>query len=53
MERPQGQTTFQQKSDVETSVEMLYPLFWDIYEREEIPSEWKEGYIINLPKKGI
>lgn len=40
------------KADVETSVEMLYPLFQDLWEKEEVPSEWKEGYIIKLPKKG-
>ena len=27
-------------------------LFTKIWEREEIPAEWKEGIIIKLPKKG-
>ena len=40
------------KADVETSTEMLYPLFRDIWEKEEVPAEWKEGYLIKLPKKG-
>ena len=40
------------KADAETSVEMPYPLFRDIWEKEEVPSEWKEGYLIKLPKKG-
>lgn len=40
------------KADVDTSVEMLYPLFQDIWEKEEVSSEWKEGYPIKLPKKG-
>ena len=40
------------KADVETSVEMLYPLFRDIWEKEEVPADWKEGYLIKLPKKG-
>lgn len=40
------------KADVETSVEMLYPLFQDIWEKEKVPSEWKEGQLIKLPKKG-
>lgn len=40
------------KADVDTSVEMLYPLCRDIWEKEEVPSEWKEGYLIKLPKKG-
>lgn len=40
------------KADVETSVEMLYPLFCDIWEKEDTPPEWKEAYLIKLPKKG-
>ena len=37
--------------DIETSLELLYPLFKNIWE-EEVLSEWKEGHLINLPKKG-
>ncbi|KAK7095834.1 hypothetical protein V1264_005198 [Littorina saxatilis] len=40
------------KADLATSVEMLYPLFFKIWEEEQVPSEWKEGYLIKLPKKG-
>ena len=40
------------KADVNTSVEMLYSLFEEIWEKEEIPAEWKEGYLIKIPKKG-
>ena len=40
------------KGDVTTSVEMLYSLFEEIWEKEEIPAEWKEGYLIKIPKKG-
>lgn len=40
------------KADLETTVEMLYPLFEKIWEEEEVPSDWKEGYLIKLPKKG-
>lgn len=40
------------KADMETSVEMLYPLFCDIWEKEDIPPKWKEGYLIKLPKRG-
>ena len=39
------------KGDVTTSVEMLYSLFEEIWEKEEIPAEWKEGYLIKIPKK--
>lgn len=31
------------KADVDTSVELLYPLFSRIWEEEEIPTEWKGG----------
>ena len=40
------------KADIETSVVMLYPLFEKIWEVEEEPLDWKEGYLIKLPKKG-
>ncbi|XP_028649227.2 LOW QUALITY PROTEIN: uncharacterized protein LOC114645554 [Erpetoichthys calabaricus] len=40
------------KADLEASVEMLYPLFEKIWEEEEIPTDWKEGYLVKLPKKG-
>ncbi|XP_052212089.1 uncharacterized protein LOC127831138 [Dreissena polymorpha] len=31
------------KADVETSVDLLHPLFSKIWEKEEIPTEWKKG----------
>ena len=40
------------KGDVTTSVEMSYSLFEEIWEKEDIPAEWKEGYLIKIPKKG-
>ncbi|KAH3825197.1 hypothetical protein DPMN_127070 [Dreissena polymorpha] len=40
-------------ADVKTSVDLLHPLFSKIWEEEEIPTEWKEGYLIKLPKKGV
>ena len=40
------------KADLETSVEMLHPLFMKIWEQEQVPSDWKEGYLIKIPKKG-
>ena len=40
------------KMDIEETVEMLHPLFVKIWEEEQVPSEWKEGYLIKLPKKG-
>jgi hypothetical protein len=41
------------KSDVETTADMLLPLFENIWEEEEIPTDWKDGHIIKLPKKGV
>ena len=40
------------KAAMETATNMLYSLFNKIWEREEIPAEWKEGILIKLPKKG-
>ncbi|KAJ8371079.1 hypothetical protein SKAU_G00111070 [Synaphobranchus kaupii] len=40
------------KADMETMEEMLHPLFKKIWEEDHTPSEWKEGYLIKLPKKG-
>ena len=40
------------KADIEASVEMLDPLFSQIWEEEKVPSESKEGYLIKIPKKG-
>ena len=31
---------------------MLYSRFEEIWGKEEIPAEWKEGYVIKIPKKG-
>ena len=38
------------KADIETAVNMLYSLFSKIWEKEEVPAQWKEG-IIKLQKK--
>ena len=40
------------KADIETAVQLLYSLFSKIWEKEEVPAQWKEGIIIKLPKKG-
>ena len=40
------------KADIDTSSEILHDLFGKIWEQEEIPTEWKEGYLVKLPKKG-
>ena len=40
------------KSALETSMTILHPLLHQILQEENIPDDWKEGYIIKLPKKG-
>ena len=39
------------KEDIETAVNMLYSLSRKIWEKEEVPAQWKEGIIIKLPNK--
>ena len=39
------------KADIETAIQMLYSLFSKIWEKAEVPAQWKEGIIIKLPKK--
>ena len=39
------------KADIETAVNMLYSLFSKIWEKKEVPVQWKEGIIIKLPKE--
>ena len=36
------------KADPTVSVEMLHSLFQKIWEEEDIPAEWKEGYLIKI-----
>jgi hypothetical protein len=36
------------KTDVESTASMLLPLFEKIWEEEQIPLEWKEGYISSI-----
>ena len=40
------------KADIETSTKILHDLVGKIWEQEEIPTEWKEGYPVKLTKKG-
>ena len=40
------------KADLETATDMLHNLFGKIWEKEEVPAQWKEGIVIKLPKKG-
>ena len=40
------------KADTNTTVEVLHRLFNMIWEKEDIPTEWKMGHLVKLPKKG-
>ena len=40
------------KADTNISVEMMHNLLGKIWDEENVPTEWKHGYIIKLPKKG-
>ncbi|KAL9989059.1 hypothetical protein ACROYT_G003567 [Oculina patagonica] len=40
------------KIDPNNTAEMLHPLFLKIWEAEKVPTEWKHGYLVKLPKKG-
>ncbi|VDP80753.1 unnamed protein product [Schistosoma curassoni] len=39
-------------SDIKTTTNMLYLLFKKIWEEEQVPTDWKEGYLIKISKKG-
>ncbi|CAH8530029.1 unnamed protein product [Schistosoma rodhaini] len=40
------------KSDIEITANMLHLPFKKIGEEEQMPANWKEGYLIKIPKKG-
>ena len=40
------------KADVCTSTRLLTDLFRKICEKEEVPKDWRQGFIFKLPKKG-
>jgi len=40
------------KVDPKTAKPILYPLFLQIWEMEKVLSEWKNGYLVGLPKRG-
>lgn len=40
------------KADPDTTASILLPLFQAIWEEEIYPSDWKEGVIAKIPKKG-
>ncbi|VDP51662.1 unnamed protein product [Schistosoma curassoni] len=40
------------KPDIEVTANMLHTPFRKIWEEEQVPTDWKEGYLIKMPKKG-
>ena len=40
------------KADISASVNMLHGLLIKIWDQEYIPSEWREGILVKLAKKG-
>ena len=49
---PDNITAEMMRADINTIVNMLHPLFEKIWEEERVPKDWKEGYLIKIPKKG-
>ena len=49
---PDGIPAEAMKYALETTVNTFHQLFKKIWLEENIPEEWKEGYLIKLPKKG-
>ncbi|VDP87124.1 unnamed protein product [Schistosoma mattheei] len=40
------------KSDIEVTTNMLHLLFKKIWEKEQVPTDWDEGHLIKIAKKG-
>ena len=49
---PDGIPAEAMKAAQEVPMEVVHPLFEKIWNEEEVPSDWKEGFIVKLPKKG-
>ncbi|VDP26768.1 unnamed protein product [Schistosoma mattheei] len=41
-----------QKSDIQVTANMHHILFREIWEEEQVSTDWKEGHLIKIPKKG-
>lgn len=40
------------KTDISITTDVMYGLFKAIWKKEELPTEWNEGLIVKLPKRG-
>ncbi|VDP62345.1 unnamed protein product [Schistosoma mattheei] len=50
--RPDNIPTEALKSDIEVTTNTLHLLFRKISEKEQVSTDWKEGYLIRIPKRG-
>ena len=51
-QRPDAIPAEAMKSAQEVSMEVFHSLFEEILNEEEVPSDWKEGFIVKMSKKG-
>nr|CAH8863171.1 unnamed protein product [Trichobilharzia regenti] len=40
------------KEDLETTEDMLTPLLQKVWKEGKVPTDWRKGYLLKLPKKG-
>nr|CAH8833194.1 unnamed protein product [Trichobilharzia regenti] len=40
------------KADTETTADMLTPLLQKVWKEGKVPTDWRKGYLVKLPKKG-
>uniref|UniRef100_A0AA85ILE8 Reverse transcriptase domain-containing protein n=1 Tax=Trichobilharzia regenti TaxID=157069 RepID=A0AA85ILE8_TRIRE len=40
------------KADPETTADMLTPLLQKVWKEGKVPTDWRKGYLVKLPKKG-
>jgi len=40
------------RADIDTTVQILYQFFTEVWHKEMVPEDWKKGLIIKLAKKG-
>jgi hypothetical protein len=54
MGKHRGQTTTAEllQGDMETTVNILHKLLYEIWNTEQVPEEWKTGLLVKMPKKG-
>ncbi|CAI2727845.1 unnamed protein product [Schistosoma spindalis] len=51
VEGPDNMSAEALKSDIEVNINILHLLFKKVWEEEQVPTDWKEGNLIKIPKK--